>query len=105
MGTGISIGGGAPLWLVQDLTNLYFIFFSYFNVFIMQRTFGTVLVKLKIGRISSLHSSLYISNHSASYINQALTDNDEGIVSKISHKGATLFVMGATGFSHLIVTN
>lgn len=98
MEAGISIGGGGLLWLVQDLTklNLAFIFFLYFNVFIMQRIFGTVT--LKIGRISSLHSSLYISNHSASYINQALSDNDEGIVRKISDKGATLYMMGATGF-------
>lgn len=59
----------------QPLLYLFFIFY----VFIMQCTFGTVT--LKIGRISSLHSSLYISNNSASYINQALTDNDEGIVS------------------------
>lgn len=98
MEAGISIGEGGLLWLVQDLTklNLAFIFFLYFNVFIMQRIFGTVT--LKIGRISSLHSSLYISNHSASYINQALSDNDEGIVRKISDKGATLYMMGATGF-------
>lgn len=98
MEAGISIGGGGLLWLVPDLTklNLAFIFFLYFNVFIMQRIFGTVT--LKIGRISSLHSSLYISNHSASYINQALSDNDEGIVRKISDKGATLYMMGATGF-------
>ena len=103
METGISIVEGGSLWLVQDLTNLYFIFFLYFNVFIMQRRLGTVT--LKIGRISSLHSSLYISNHSASYINQALTDNDEGIVSKRSNQGASLYMMGATGFPHLIGTN
>lgn len=98
MEAGISIGGGGLLWLVQDLTNLSFIFFLYFNVFIMQRIFGTVT--LKIGRISSLHSSLYISNHSASYINQALSDKDEGIVRKISNKGATLYD-GRNGVSTL----
>lgn len=53
----------------------------------ISRIFGTVT--LKIGRISSLHSSLYISNHSASYINQALSDNDEESVP--SKKGTEIF--------------
>ena len=39
----------------------------------MQRAYGTV--KLKVGRISSLHSFLSSSKTAASYINHALEDD------------------------------